>query len=162
MWAQLQAPAALPLLLELLVLAGWITWAVLLAHTLAETWWWARRLPALLRSSTPLTGLTRRGVAAVLVAAIAIGIITALRASTPPPPSPPAPTTPPPGAPQPPSPPRSPRTHPRRKGLQRDPCARSATATHCGTSPDATSETRCAGPRSTTSTTAGPSRTAAT
>ncbi|MFC5911270.1 BTAD domain-containing putative transcriptional regulator [Streptacidiphilus monticola] len=82
-WAQLQAPAALPLLLELLVLAGWITWAVLLAHTLAETWWWARRLPALLRSSTPLTGLTRRGVAAVLVAAIAIGIITALRASTP-------------------------------------------------------------------------------
>ncbi|MEY9963379.1 DNA-binding SARP family transcriptional activator/LysM repeat protein [Streptacidiphilus sp. MAP12-16] len=71
-------------LLELLVLAGWGIWVVLALSTARELCWYAAHLPALLRQGGDLGQLTaRRGVAAVLLAALVLGLVASLRAVPP-------------------------------------------------------------------------------
>ncbi|MEY9936995.1 LysM peptidoglycan-binding domain-containing protein [Streptacidiphilus sp. MAP5-3] len=63
-----------------LVLAGWLIWAVLCGTTVRELAWHARHLPRLLRRGDLAPVASRKGIAGVLVAAIVLGVLATQRA----------------------------------------------------------------------------------
>jgi hypothetical protein len=79
LWLTLQSPPSTALLLDILVLAGWTIWGALLLNTAAESAWWLRHLPSVLRGADTYALAARRGVTGLLVATLVLGLLAAAR-----------------------------------------------------------------------------------
>ena len=82
--ARLEQPLTDPLVLDLLSLAGWACWAAFTASFLREAWWYATRLPRLVRDRAAhhehLAAVSLKGsLAALCVGTLVVALLTVWR-----------------------------------------------------------------------------------